>query len=156
MFKIGDTVKRIGKDSGKVLNGKVYTVEKGGDRDIVWVLGHCYKSVFFKLVKKEKKKHSPKAQWSFYVHDLTEIDGLEILKELTRENPVALVRLGDGRGQYYLHPSLKYKAYFLGMRGPVIKKETEFTEVMQFVRKVRQAKWNTPQQKITVQLPEVK
>ena len=155
MFKVGDKVRRkINTYSNTFELNKVYEVIYVGLQNIsVKGVPGRWKASAWEICPKEK---ASKKEYSFVVPRTECIDKELIYKELSKDNPVAIVHMFGDIVCAILHKSLTLKADLLGMEEcPPCTRMEDIKQVIKWAKKVKNAPWNNTPTKVTVGIPTI-
>jgi len=164
VFKVGDLIERTGKNYAGIFTGQQMTVSKVGQSS-VYREGdsQAYDHVFFKLITPAKIiKDSTTAmatkKYDFIIHDVRQMDSDAVHENLTEDSPVALI-VRTVKDKTFCtaiyHKSIRIKAKIMTINPPTVDKISDFGKVTEFVRKVKEAKWNAPKQTVAVTIPKL-
>ena len=155
MFKVGDKVRRKKHVFSKTFtHNKVYEVTYSGLQSIsVKGVPGRWKTSNWEICLPKKTTNK---EYSFIVPHTECIDKELIYKELSKDNPVAVVHMFGNIVCAILHKSLTLKADLLGMEEcPPCTRMEDIKQVIKWAKKVKNAPWDNTPTKVTVGIPTI-
>ena len=147
--------------SSLLLEGGIYTVSKDvGAGDTSVCLEGCtswFLASYFELVDNcHRGKDNSTSKWCFEIHNSFEVSSRKIKDELSAEKPLAIVEIDDGTYAAIYSEEIIRKAQQLQIGSPPLVTEiSQFSEAIEWAKKVKHAPWNTKKRKVTVTIPTI-
>ena len=162
-LKTGDKVRRVAGFSRSLKKDTIYTVAEASNKSYhsITIREHAgmYYVHNFELVHLSEvtKDKSTMTKWSFHVNMLLEIEEDTIKQDLSKSNPVALVKSSCGVCSALYHSSLLRKARHLYLDlPPLVHKEEDFSKAIEWAKEVKRSSWGVPKKRtVTVNLPTI-